>query len=337
MDAEASSQPRQEGQRASLPRPTLRHWVEYLGFRTFVALIEALPREACDALATGVAWIIQHLLPRRLTRYEVARENLRLALGDHLGQAEIDRIIFRMWVHLLRMVGEIVLLPRKLHVSNLTETIEFRNKAGVLRAFSSGRPVLLLSGHYGNWEMAVSVFGLFGFPMGLVARDLDNPLLHRWFQRFRRGTGHVQIGKKGGSGEMVTQLERRGFLALLGDQDAGGSGLFVDFFGRPASTFKSVGLLALEYEALVCVGYARRLAGRTATGFPRFELGCEEVIDPRECLSSDPLRELTQRYTSALERVIRRAPEQYFWVHRRWKSVPRTRESREARKLRKAG
>ncbi|MFM8223011.1 MAG: hypothetical protein ACKOJF_29225, partial [Planctomycetaceae bacterium] len=64
---------------------------------------------------------------------------------------------------------------------------------------------------------------------------------------------------------------------------------------------------------------------------------CEEVIDPRECVSGDPLRELTQRYTSALERVIRRAPEQYFWVHRRWKSVPRTRESREARKLRKAG
>lgn len=318
-------------------RPTLRHWAEYLSFRTFVALIEALPREACDSLATGLAWMVHHLLPRRLTRYQVAHDNLRQALGAELSEREIDRLIGQMWEHLLRMIGEIVLLPRKLHVSKLTETIEFRNKAEVLRAFSSGRPVLLLSGHYGNWELAVSVFGLFGFPMGLVARDLDNPLLHRWFQRFRRGTGHVQIGKKGGSGEMVTQLERRGFLALLGDQDAGGSGLFVDFFGRPASTFKSVGLLALEYQALVCVGYARRLAGRTATGFPRFELGCEEVIDPRDCASGDPLRELTQRYTSALERVIRRAPEQYFWVHRRWKSVPRTRESREARKLRRAG
>lgn len=136
---------------------------------------------------------------------------------------------------------------------------------------------------------------------------------------------------------MVTQLEKSGSLALLGDQDAGGSGLFVDFFGRPASTFKSIGLLAMEYEALICVGYARRLASRTSTGWPHFELGCEEVIDPRECQSGDALREITQRYTSALERVIRRAPEQYFWVHRRWKSVPKTRAKREQTKLKRAG
>ncbi|MCY2963696.1 MAG: lysophospholipid acyltransferase family protein [Planctomycetota bacterium] len=314
-----------------------KHRAEFLVFRTLVALIEALPRQTCDSLARGLAWCIHHLLPRKLTRYHVARDNLRQSFGDRYSDQQMDDLIHRMWIHLFRMVGEIVLMPRKLRVAGLTEAIEFRNKGDVLRAMASGRPVLLLSGHYGNWEMAVSVFGLFGFPMGLVARDLDNPLLHRWFQRFRRYTGHVQIGKKGGSGLMVEQLERRGSLALLGDQDAGGSGLFVEFFGRPASTFKSIGLLAMEYEALICVGFARRLDSTTSTGWPRFELGCEEVIDPRQFDSGDALREITQRYTAALERVIRRAPEQYFWVHRRWKSVPKTREKREQRKLKRAG
>lgn len=314
-----------------------RHWGEFLVFRTLVAFLEAIPTQTRTALARSMAWVIHNILPRRLTRYQVAYENLKHSFGDRYSDRELDQIIHQMWVHLFRMIGEIVLMPRKLRLANINEAIEFRNKGEVLRAMCSGRPVMLLSGHYGNWEMAVSVFGLFGFPMGLVARHLDNPYLHRWFQKFRRYTGHVQIGKKGGSEDMVKLMERRGNLALLGDQDAGGSGLFVDFFGRPASTFKSIGLLAMEYEALICVGYARRLDESTRTGWPRFELGCEEVIDPRECTSGDPLREITQRYTAALERVVRRAPEQYFWVHRRWKSVPRVRVKRERTELRKAG
>lgn len=298
-------------------------------------MIELLPRDICDAFARGLAWTLVSVIPRRWSRYHVAAENLKAAFGPDLTPQQIHRLIHGMWVHLFRMVSEIVLMPRKLQASRLVDTIEFRNKGNVLKAMASGRPVLLLSGHYGNWEMAVSVFGLFGFPMGLVARDLDNPLLHRWFQKFRRYTGHVQIGKKGGSTLMVKQLDQRGSLALLGDQDAGGSGIFVEFFGRPASTHKSIGLLAMEYQALICVGYARRLSTKTEHGWFRFELGCEEVIDPRDHDGPDALREITQRYTAALERVIRRAPEQYFWVHRRWKSVPKTREKREEKKRRR--
>ena len=76
----------------------------------------------------------------------------------------------------------------------------------------------------------------------------------------------------------------------------------------------------MEYKALICVGYARRRENETLPGgWPRFELGCEDVVDPLEFHSADALREITQRYTAALERVVRRAPEQYFWVHRRWK------------------
>src|SRR5262249_44686778 len=162
-------------------------------------------------------------------------------------------------------------------------------------------------------------------------RELDNPYLNRWFLKFRRHTGHRPISKNGSGVLMVSLLERGGSLAMLGDQDAGSSGLFVDFFGRPASTFKSIALLALECKALICVGYARRLENETLdNGCPRFELGCEESIDVLESDAADGGREITQRSTSALEGVILRAPEQYFWVHRRGKSVPRPRRRRKA-------
>jgi KDO2-lipid IV(A) lauroyltransferase len=119
---------------------------------------------------------------------------------------------------------------------------------------------------------------------------------------------------------MVDRLEAGRHLAMLGDQDAGSHGLFVDFFGQPASTFKSIALLALRYQALICVGYAIRL--ESDDGPERFEVGCEELIDTATFDGSDPVTELTQAYTAALERIVRRAPGQYFWLHRRWKSKP---------------
>lgn len=312
----------------------LRRWGEFIVFRTLVCVVEALSPRMSARLSYTAAVIVHCWLPRRWTRYEVARENLRGAFGSRYDDRQIDELIFRMWVHLFRMVGEIIQLPRKLRLGNVPRAIEFRGKRDVLCALNSGRPLILLSGHFGNWEMAISVFGLFGFPMGLVARELDNPLLERWFRRFRRGTGHWMIPKRGGGELMVATLESSGKLAMLGDQDAGSSGLFVDFFGRPASSHKSIALLALEHKALICVGYARRLENELLpNGWPRYELGCEEIIDCSEINSADAIREITQRCATALERVVRRSPEQYFWVHRRWKSVPRAKAARR----RKAG
>lgn len=310
-----------------------RHLGEYLVFRSLVCIVQSLSPARCAQIARWLAAIIHYGLPRKLTRYEVARANIRVAFGDRYNDREIDALIYRMWVHLFRLVGEIVHLPRKMRLDNVARILEFRGKSAVVRALCSGRPVLLLSGHFGNWELAISLFGLFGFRMGLVARELDNPWLNRWFLCFRKYTGHRPIPKKGGYDVITEMLSRRGNLALLADQDAGANGVFVNFFGRAASTHKSIALLALEYQALICVGYARRLdIPALPGGWPRYELGCEEVIDPLEFASSDAVRSITERYTLALERAIRRSPDQYFWVHRRWKSVPKVRKA-----LKKAG
>ena len=310
----------------------IRHRAEYIAFRLVVCLLQILTPNQSARLARGLAVVLTDWLPRRLTRYDVARETLQAAFPVQLSQADVRRMIRAMRTRLFGVVAESVRLPRRVQLNRVHEVIRFRNHGLVVRALCSGRPVILLSGHFGNWEMAVAVFGLFGFPMGVVARELDNPHLNRWFRRFRQSTGHVMLAKKGGYDDMLALIGRKGHLAMLGDQDAGGRGLFVDFFGRPASTFKSIALLALEYRALICVGYAYRLPDDPVNqSFPRFELGCEAMIDPDKIESNDPVGEVTRQYTAALQRAIERAPEQYFWVHRRWKSQPAARRSRSSK------
>lgn len=308
-----------------------RYLAEYLAFRLLLCVWQTLSARSCARLANRLAWVICHCLPRKLTRYEVARDNLRTAFPEK-SAAEIDQIIFRMWQHLFCILAEIAHLPRKLHLHNVHEVIQFRNRNEAVQALLSDRPVLLLSGHFGNWEMAVSVFGLFGFRMGVVARELDNPYLQDWFVRFRQQTGHRLIAKQGCFDGMLALLEQGGRFALLGDQDAGRGGVFVDFFGKPASTLKTIALLAQQYNALLCVGCSRRLPER-GEHWERFELAVEEIIDPLQVTSDNPILEITQRYTTALERAVRRAPEQYFWLHKRWKTAPGDREARrQARK-----
>lgn len=316
----------------------LRHRLEYLIFRTLVCLVDCLSLRTSAWLATLLAIVIHYRLPRKWTRYPIAYENLRRAFGNRYTDAEIEGIVFQMWVHLFRMIVEFVQSDRKLHLHSYREIIGFADFTRTNEAICSGRRVLMLGGHFGNWEIGTALFGMWGFPMGIVAREMDNPLLHDWFQKQREITGHRMLLKKGDFDEMVVLMEKGGNLGLLCDQDAGPRGVFVDFFGSPASTFKSIGLLALEYDALIMVGYSIRLPDQfNCQRWARFELGCEAVIDPREAQGVDPVGQITAQYTLALECAVRRAPEQYFWVHRRWKSEPRKRKNVEVEQPRLAG
>ena len=311
-----------------------RHRWEFLAFQIVVCLIDCLSPRMAARMAANLAWLVHYGLPRKLTRFKVARDNIRTAFGEQYTDAEIDRLVYGMWVHLFRTVVETVQAPRKLHMHSYRHSMRFADFTRSNEAVCSGRPVLLLGGHFGNWEIGISLYGMWGFPMGVVAREMDNPYLHEWFRNAREQTGHRLMLKQGGFDDMTALLAKGGNLGLLCDQDAGARGLFVDFFGKPASTFKSIALLALEYDALIIVGYAIRESDNfDEAGWSKFEVGCETLIDPRLTTTNDPVGEITQQYTSALERAIRRAPEQYFWVHRRWKSEPRIRQKTQPQRL----
>ncbi len=310
------------------PMRKLRFALEYFLFRSLACLFELLSVRQTARLARGFGWLLTNVLPRKLTRYDIARENVERAFGNELTTEQIDEIIRGMWSHLFRVVVESIQWPRRLRLENCREAIVFRDRQPLVKALCGDRPVIVLAGHFGNWEVSLATFGHFGFPMGVVARHLDNPYLHRWFVRTREATGHRLYLKRGGLDGMIDVVAAGGNLILLADQDAGQRGVFVDFFGKPASTFKSIALMAMEYDALIAVGYGLRLPDDPNARWARFEIGCEAIIDPRLMTAKDEVREITQQYTAALERAIRRAPEQYFWVHRRWKSEPKVRGKR---------
>jgi len=307
---------------------TLRFRLEYAFFCTVVFTMRCLPVSTSVRLADAVAWCVHRVVPRRMNRYQVAADNIRTAFGQDVSDQEVDDIIHGMWRHLARMVCEVIQLERRFRLYNCTDVIRFYQRNECVQAIMQGRPVLFLGGHFGNWEVSVNTFGHFGFPMGVVARDLDNPWLQNWFRRFRESTGNWVVSKTGASTELVATMEKKQNASLLCDQDAGRRGVFVDFFGRPASTFKSIALLALQHDALIVVGGAWRLSDLEQKGsrWRNFELATEAIIDSRDFDDADAIPLLTQRFTSALEALIRRAPDQYFWVHRRWKTpVPEKR------------
>lgn len=312
---------------------TLRYRLEYAVFCAVFFLINCLPVSSTVRLANAIAWFVHQVVPRRLTRYHISAENLRTAFGAQLAETDVDRMVEGMWQHLVRMVFEIIQMRRRVRLSNCSDVLRFYQRNECIKAVMAGRPVLFLGGHFGNWEISVNTFGDFGFPMGVLARDLDNPWLHRWFKEFRESTGNWTISKKGAGPELVEAMEAGRSASLLGDQDAGRRGVFVDFFGKPASTVKSIALLALQYEALIVVGGAWRLphAEQHNSRWVQFDLTTEEVIDSRDFTDADAVPQLTQRFTAAIESLIRRAPEQYFWVHRRWKSEPRQQKARKPR------
>ncbi|MHC5182455.1 MAG: lysophospholipid acyltransferase family protein, partial [Planctomycetota bacterium] len=163
-------------------------------------------------------------------------------------------------------------------------------------------------GHYGNFEIMGYVLGLFGFSVYSIARPLDNPFINKYLYGVRERNGQKIIDKKGAADQMADLSEEGATLCFIADQDAGKKGVFVDFFGRKASSYKSIGLLAYQYNMPIVVAACRQTPG--------------EFFD--EWADKDqPLQWITQEYNSELENLIRKDPTQYWWLHRRWKTRPK--------------
>jgi Kdo2-lipid IVA lauroyltransferase/acyltransferase len=304
-----------------MPRSKRRRaWLDYLTYlavRGVVAFAQMLSISQSYALARFLGWVAYHVDARHR---QVGLDNLTHAFGDQLSDADRDQLIRGVYRHFCMMLMEILHIPRKICLENWRDRVVLVGHEPMMDQLMTGkRPLIILTGHYGNWELAGYIFGLFGFPTVSVARTLDNPYLERYLRAFRERTGQSLIPKTGGFDQMVDVLQKNRALSFLADQDAGQRGLYVDFFGRPASTHKAIALLAIEHQAPVAVGVARRIG----PGF-RYEIRCEEVIDPASLPgTTDDVRILTERYTNALERLIRQDPSQYLWLHRRWKHQPR--------------
>lgn len=298
----------------------LTDWLVYVLIRVFICVIQALPLELCQTISKGLAIVATDIV--RL-RYGVVEDNLRHVFPDW-DDTYRHRFIRRMWEHLFLMVAEVAQARRKIHETSFRKYVTFTNKPLLVKYLLDPRPTVMVTGHYGNFEVAGYVLGMFGFPSFTIARTLDNPYLDRFLNQFRGSTGQFILPKQGCAPQVEAVLDSGGTLSLLGDQHAGNKGCWVEFLGRPASCHKAVALFTLSSGAPQLVCYVRR-----GSRPMHFEIGVIGVADPESWNKElAGVKTLTRWYNQGMEEMILGAPEQYWWVHRRWKGQPPARRKR---------
>ena len=269
---------------------------------------------------TEVPWfgkLLFHLLPYRRA---LVLENLHRVFGATLPAAEIIQLAQAYYAHYLRFLIEFFRLPL-MSAKKRKSYIRIENMESPLRAHQQGRGLILLTGHFGNWEVA-TVAGIAQFPefkgqFHFVRRPLKPEWLNRFITgRFRRA-GFGTLAKRGSLDAMLTLLEQGAVVVFVFDQHAQRpDGIAVDFFGHPAGTFKSPALIAMSTGAPVIPACSWREPDGTHV------LRFEEPVELVECDDvSEAIRQNTRAYNAALERMLLRHPEQWIWMHRRWKRI----------------
>ena len=290
--------------------------IVYFAFRTVAVALHTFPIRAHYGLANLLGDLMFRFDRKHRDR---AMANLRKAFPD-LPDAQRQHIARKSMAGLIMFFIEIMFTDRLVRIDSWTQYIElddFRDVLALLLKRNQG--LILLTAHYGNFEILGYLLATLGFPTASVARPLDNRYISEWVFGVREKMGQRMIVKKGATEEVTEELDRHGVVGFVADQNAGSKGIFVDFFGRKAATYKSIGLVAMNYDVPIIIGYARRIGDDF-----KFKIGAQDIIYPEDWKSQDdPLRYITQRYTSAIESFVREDPAQYWWVHRRWKTRPK--------------
>ncbi len=294
----------------------------YLVFRLLVGILSFFPVEKCLKFGKFLGdqlWIRYHRGRKR------ALNNLRASYPEK--DDEWYKKIGRRSFQCLGMLPvDLIFTPKLVRKDNWQEYAEFKNVERIKWMMKEKKGLILLTGHYGNFEILGYLMALFGFDIYSVARPLDNKFINDYLYKIRQKKGQKIIDKKGASTLMPEILESGATLGFIADQDAGRKGIFVDFFGRKASTYKSIGLLALTNDLPIGIGYSRRIDDKF-----KFELCCNRIIMPEEWKDKDdPLYWITQEYSKAIEDFVREDPTQYWWLHRRWKHRPKEEQEKES-------
>ncbi|HWK88753.1 MAG TPA: lysophospholipid acyltransferase family protein [Longimicrobium sp.] len=286
------------------------HRVEYGLARTLETAVSALPERTADAFGRRLGRMVHRMGIRR----GVVEANVRLAFPD-ADDAWVARTVRGAYEH-LGAEAAMMLRLAKLDPRAVVERTVPKGWDELQEALALGRGVILVTGHYGNWEIAAATVASRGVPISAIVRRQGNRLVDARLDATRRSLGVETISQREAPGRVPRVLRRNGVVGIVGDQDARSAGVFVPFFGRPASTHRGPALFALRFGAPVFACVARRLPGPGV----RYEVSGTRVPVPDTGDLEADVRTLTAELARRLENEIRVAPEQYFWFHRRWKS-----------------
>ncbi|MCI0390888.1 MAG: lysophospholipid acyltransferase family protein [Acidobacteria bacterium] len=295
-------------------RGPARTYIEYAVAWLILKSIGMLSRPF--ALKTGQAvGALAHLVLPHLRRN--AEINLRLAFPE-LDEQERERIKRGVFRNLGRLLGEISQFP-SFNRNNISSIVTYEGLENYLSAKAQGRGVILLTGHIGAWELSVYAHSIYGHPMSFLARRVDNPLVERLAESYRARYGNRSIDKKNSVRGVLKTLKSGGVVGILADLNASREeGVFCDFFGVQACTTAGVATLALRTGAVVLPGYL--------VWDDEAQIHQLHFENPIETINTGNQREdvivNTECYTKVLESIIRRYPDQWLWIHRRWRTRP---------------
>ena len=290
--------------------------LQYIGLRIVHMMMNCWPVEANLRIAELLGDLMYLIDKRHRQR---ACHNIQRSF-PHFTPLRTERMARESMRQMFMLFVEVLFTVRLIRINTFTQHVQVGGAfAQTLDLLMKRRGLIVVTGHYGNWEILGYVLATLGFPTVSVARPLDNRYVNGWLMGVREKKGQRIVDKKGATAIVTKTLEEHGTVGFIADQNAGPKGLFVDFFGRKASTYKSIGLLAMQYDVPIAIGYARRIGADF-----HFEVGTTDVIYPDDWKSADhPLTYITQRYTAAIEKFVIEEPGQYLWVHRRWKTRPK--------------
>ena len=287
----------------------MTHRLETLAVRAVMALVRLLPERLVAPLGAALGSVV-YLADARHRR--VALANVAVALPERSARERraIVRGAFRHFGRLLFELLKFGTLP----VDRMMARVEFEGEDLARAAYAQGRGVLFVTGHFGFWELHAMVHAVRLAPIGLLARALDNPRLHDLLESIRQRTGNFVIYRQATIRRVMRALQEGQGVAVLIDQHIQArDAVFVDFFDRPAATTGAVAALALRTGAPVVPVFALPI------GRGRYRMIYERSVEPPPADAPEALREFTQRITRVLEDYVRRDPDMWLWMHRRWR------------------
>jgi Kdo2-lipid IVA lauroyltransferase/acyltransferase len=291
-----------------------RHALSYLFCRALLASLALLPRSLGRAIGRACGLLFYRISSRHR---KIALGNLELAFGEAAPSRERARLARASFAHAGMIMADAAYFQSAARLP-LERVAVFEGQEHLLEAAAAGRGVLVFSGHYGHWELVALLQARIGVPFTMVVRPLQNRRLNDFLTRLRGITGNEVVAKYDAARVVLRALRRGRAVALLIDQNVRGEGgLFVDFFGVPASTTPSLATFALKCGApMVPVFSYPRPDGRLLIryGPPLVAARCGAI--------ADDILAITRQCTALLEAEIRRHPEFWLWMHNRWRTRP---------------
>jgi Kdo2-lipid IVA lauroyltransferase/acyltransferase len=296
-------------------RSNLQTKAEYYAVRALLGAIGVFPLKASMKAGKTLGKAVVSLFPRLKKN---GRRNLEIALPE-IPAAEKEKILSGTFESLGRQLG-FVSHFKEFTPEKVRELVEVVGKENFDKAHATGRGILFFTGHFGSWEIFNLLPPAFDQTMNILVRRIDNPLVENYVDSLRTRLGCVTLDKKQSARKMFRVLENGELLGILADLNVQErEGVFVDFFGIPASTTASIAKLALSTNAFVLPAFAVWEEKKQ-----KYVVYLEPPVEYEKTLNPDQdIRDLTQKITNVVEKYVRAYPEQWLWIHKRWNTRPK--------------